>query len=100
MLRCVRSATLLRVVIEPDFKLLLSWLAGDVGWFFPGVEHSPHAWMFGIGGGGICVVVAASKFSIGAQCDGLSAGARTAAGSQVERLKKDVAAKLLGEDRR
>ena len=64
---------MLCLIIEPDFKLLLSWLAGEVGWFFPGVEYSPYAWMFRIGGGCSCVVVSVSKFSIGAQCDGLSA---------------------------
>ena len=83
MLRCVGSVKLLCVIIEPDFKLLLSWLAGEEGWFFPGVERSPRAWMFGIGCGCSCVVVAVSKFSIGAQCDGLSVGARTAAGRGV-----------------
>ena len=41
----VGCAELFCVVINPNFKLVVSWLAGEVGWFLPSVEDPPYAWM-------------------------------------------------------
>ena len=45
MLRSVGGVELLCVTIEPDFKLLLSWLTSIVGWFLPGIEHAVRCWI-------------------------------------------------------